>query len=231
MEFTLFQELAGMPVYSWIAFGLALVMVALVCVLLVKSRKAPTENKPHEAVPAMQKQSESTRALVYGALCIGLSFLLSYLKLFSMPQGGSLTPASMLPLALYAYWFGAKRGVLAGAVYGLLQLVQGAYVIHPVQFALDYVVAYACVGLAGLFPKSLPLGLIVGGICRIVCSVLSGVVFFAEYAGAMNVWVYSIGYNFFAMGPDVLICVVIALLPPVMHALDRLRPSFLPQKA
>ena len=66
----------------------------------------------------------NTKRLVYGALCIALSFALSYVKLFSMPMGGSITLCSMLPLMLYAYRFGTPAGLLAGLAYGLLQLIQ-----------------------------------------------------------------------------------------------------------
>ena len=65
-----------------------------------------------------------TKSLVYGALCIALSFALSYVKLFSMPMGGSVTLCSMLPLMFYSYRFGLSKGLLAGLAYGLLQLIQ-----------------------------------------------------------------------------------------------------------
>ena len=206
-----------MPAFSWIALGVAVVMAGLLVALVMKNYRKQPEG---EAAP---REQDKTRALVYGALCVALSFILNYMRLFTMPQGGSLTPASMLPLAAYAWCFGTKRGLLAGCVFGVLQLLQGAYVVHPVQFLLDYVLAYACVGLAGCFKSLIP-GIIVGGICRILCSVLSGVFFFASFAPeGMNVWAYSTGYNFLAMGPDVILCVLVALLPPIKKILSRMQ--------
>lgn len=221
MEFSLLEELRELALSQWVLIGVALALVAALWIALVRMHRTRKE----QAQPAPVQVKDTTRALVYGALCVALSFLLSYLKLFSMPQGGSITVASMLPLALYAYWFGLKQGLIAGVAVGILQCIQQPYVVHWAQFFLDYVFAFACFGLAGLFPRSLPLGLIVGGIGRILCSTLAGVIFFAEYAPAgMNVWAYSVGYNAGSLGPDVIICIVIALLPPMARVFERIRP-------
>ena len=66
-----------------------------------------------------------------------MSFALSYVRIFRLPMGGSITFASMLPFMLYSYMYGTKKGVLAGLVYGVLQAVQDPWIIHPAQFALD----------------------------------------------------------------------------------------------
>ena len=92
----------------------------------------------------------NTKALSYGAVCVALSFALSYVKFFSMPQGGSVTFASLLPLALYSYMFGTRRGVIVGVVYGLLQFVQSPQFYQPVQVLIDYPIAFGAIGLAGL---------------------------------------------------------------------------------
>ncbi|MBR2384770.1 MAG: energy-coupled thiamine transporter ThiT, partial [Clostridia bacterium] len=70
-------------------------------------------------------------------MCVALSFALSYIKLFEMPQGGSVTLFSMLPIMLFSYIYGMKKGLLVGVIYGLLQAVQDPYIIHPAQFLLD----------------------------------------------------------------------------------------------
>ncbi len=217
MTFSLFEELSGLPAVTYISLGLAAVLVAVLIVALVRARKSQASSSP---------QKNSVQALVYGAMCVALSFLLSYLKLFELPQGGSITVASILPVCLYAHWFGVKKGLLAGFVFGLLQFLQEPIAVHPVQPFLDYLFAFACLGLAGLFPKSLPLGILVGGIGRVLCSWVSGAVFFAEYAPeGMNAWVYSFGYQMISLGPDALICVVIALIPAFRRLTERLRPS------
>ena len=100
-----------------------------------------------------EKKEFDSKSIAYAAICIAMSFALSYIKLWSMPQGGSLTLASLLPLMLYAYMFGVRKGVMTGAAYGVLQCVQNPWLIHPAQFLLDYPVAFAAIGLAGMFAK------------------------------------------------------------------------------
>ena len=98
MEFVLWEKLAGLEGKELVMLIAAAVVAAALIVLLVCLRKRSAEEAPGKRV--------DTRALVYGALCISLSFVLSYIKLFSMPMGGSLTLCSMLPIAMYAWAFG-----------------------------------------------------------------------------------------------------------------------------
>jgi thiamine transporter len=122
-----------------------------------------------------------------------------------MPNGGSVTLISLLPLALYSYIFGIKKGVFVGFGYGLLQALQDPWLIHPAQFLLDYPTAFSAIGLAGIFKrlpfsKTLPqvkfvLGTALAGTLRFVASFLSGVFAFEAYAGGENLWVYSLLYN------------------------------------
>ncbi len=182
---------------------------------------------------AVRKQSKhmSTRMLAYAALCIALSFVLSYIRLYRMPQGGSITPASMLPLIAFAYLYGTGPGMLAGLAYGLLQMLQDPWIVHPVQAILDYPLAYAMMGLAG-FAHRLPVrkGLIVG-VClatvgRFVCAVLSGVVFFGSSTPVgQNALLYSMGYNLSYLGPDALVCALVCLIPGMGKAIERLGKS------
>lgn len=179
----------------------------------------------------MTDQSK-TRTLVYGALCIALSFALSYVKLFSMPMGGSVTLCSMLPLMFFAYRFGLGNGLLAGLAYGLLQLIQKPEIVHWLQLILDYPLAFMLIGLAGVAAKRddplsgaawrLPLGVLIGGAARLICHVISGAVFFGAYTPeGMNPWWYSFLYNGGYLGVDTLICMVVAAIPPVRKALLR----------
>lgn len=137
-------------------------------------------------------EKDNTRALAYAAVCIALSFALSYIRLFRMPQGGSVTAASILPLLIYSYMFGIRRGVAAGFIYGLMQAMQDPWIIHPAQFLLDYPVAYAAVGLAGIFRDvkvfkgnvivTFVLGAMVAGFGKYISQVMSGIFAFAMYA-------------------------------------------------
>lgn len=219
MQFVLFQKLKDLAgVELWMLLG-SIVLAAALLYAVIRYRKTA----PAAAAPA---QANRTRALVYGALCVSLSFILSYVKLLEMPMGGSLTLCAMLPLALYASVFGLRYGLLAGLALGMLQLLQDLYVVHWAQLILDYVIAYACYGLAGLFPRKLQLGLVVSGVGRLVCSVLSGVVFFAEYAAGWNsVWAYSLAYNGSYMLPEIILCVLISLLPPVKNIAGQMRKA------
>ena len=152
MKFVLFEKLSELEGKELIMFLLAAAVAACILVLLFVFKKHKAEN-----APALTKKAD-TRALVYGALCLSLSYVLSFIKLFSMPMGGSLTLCSLLPLAMYAWAFGPKAGFTAAFAYSLLQVIQGAWVVHPVQFVLDYFVAFTAFGLASLFPRCLPLG-------------------------------------------------------------------------
>jgi thiamine transporter len=155
--------------------------------------------------------SERVKTLVEGALCVALSVVFSYLKLFSMPQGGSIT-VEMAPLLYFSYRQGWKWGVAAGAMSGLLQMILMGYVAHPVQAVLDYPLAFACVGAAGFFKAAPLVGAIAGGVARLACHVLSGAIFFASYAPeGQNPWVYSIIYNATYLIPCLVISAALAL--------------------
>lgn len=157
-------------------------------------------------------KAEHTRSIAYAGVCIALAFALSYIKLFSMPQGGSVTLASMLPIMLYSCRYGTRKGLLVGLVYGMLQAVQDPYVIHPAQFLLDYPLAFAMLGLAGwageigLFGRRRGLAMLVGGVSaifmRYIAHVLSGIFAFAAYAhdaGAASVAGFSFAYNSYVL--------------------------------
>ena len=139
-------------------------------------------------------------------------------------MGGSITLCAMLPICLYAAVFGLRQGLLAGLALGILQLFQDLDVVHWAQLVLDYFIAFACYGLAGLFPKKLPLGLAVAALSRMLCSVLSGVIFFAEYAeGWSSVWAYSIVYNGSYMIPELILCILVSQIPVVKRLSARMQ--------
>lgn len=163
-----------------------------------------------------QKTKWTSSLLAYAALSIALAFVLSYIRLFRMPQGGTVTPASMLPMILFSYAFGIGPGLVASLAYGLLQAIQDPYIVGFWQFLLDYPIAFGVIGLTGLFAKRninwmLYVGIGVVSILRMACHTLSGVLFFAEYAGDVNPWIYSTGYNSFVL-VDAAICMVVALV-------------------
>ena len=171
------------------------------------------------------KTKFDSRCIALAGITVALSFALSYIKMFSMPQGGSITLASLLPIMLFAYIYGPKKGIFVGFIYGALQAMQDPYLIHPAQFLLDYPVAFAAVGLTGVFNKikkldKLPqikfaLGAIVAGTFRFISHVFSGVFAFgadAIDAGATNFWAYSTAYNSFVFIDIVIVIAVGALV-------------------
>lgn len=168
----------------------------------------------------------NTKVIVYGGLSISISFILSYIKLYRWPQGGSITPGSMLPLFVFSYIFGPIPGILAGSAFGLLKLVQGPYIVHPAQVLLDYIIAYAALGFSGFARENVGLGVILGGFGRFFSSFLSGVIFFASYAPeGMNPIVYSIAVNALVIGTDSLICLVLTFIPQVKMMIEELRKT------
>jgi len=153
-----------------------------------------------------------TKSIVYAAVCIAVGFALSYIRLFQGPQGGTVTVVSLLPLVVYSYVFGIRKGLIAGAIYGVLQAIQDPWLIHPVQFLLDYPIAFAGIGLAGIFRdvglfKSKPvlsvvLGAVVGGAFRYASHIVSGIFAFSSYAiyaGFDNAVLYSFVYNTYVL--------------------------------
>lgn len=164
-----------------------------------------------------KRKTNNTLALVYGGISIAMSFALSYARIFKMPAGGSVTVASLLPLALYSYMFGAKKGVMAGMIYGVLQIMQDPWIVHPAQVLLDYVIAFGVIGFTGLFRKipnkavGLGAGLVVASILRYLCHVCSGGLFFYAYANqAYDPWTWSFLYNTYVF-LDILIVIIVGI--------------------
>ena len=172
-----------------------------------------------------KKTSYNAKTLAYGAMAISAAFILSFIKIVEFPNGGSITVASMLPIFIYAYIAGPRAGILAGLCYGMLQYIQEPYFVHWTQLLLDYPIAFALLGTAGIFRGKQWLGALVGSMGRFLCHFLSGVVFFAEYAGEQNVFLYSFGYNISYILPDLIICLVILLLPSIKSAIKRLQTA------
>lgn len=181
---------------------------------------------------AGKNKKMNTKVLVYGGLCIAMSFTLSYIRLYHWPQGGSITPGSMLPMFIFAYMFGPRAGLIAGLAYGLLQMIQDLYVVHWAQVLLDYPIAFAAMGLAGLSRKYLPVSVIIGGFGRFMAHFISGFVFFGSYApeGMNPIW-YSFLVNILIVGTETAICFVMSLIPQLKAAVEKLKENALTGRA
>lgn len=197
----MFGDLTGMHWYT----------AAIVAVLLVMGL----------VISRSKKSKWTARRLSYAAMCIAIAFVLSCIKLYHAPQGGSTTPAAMLPLIMFALACGPVQGLTVGCAYGLLQLIEEPYVVHPLQLLCDYPLAYGAMALcclACLIPEKhsyfrLPVAVVLGYFARLVMAVISGAVFFAEYAGDQNAFIYSVTYNLGYLAPETLIALVISLIP------------------
>ena len=212
----MFDKFAEFPLTGWLAV-----------ILLLAGGVALTRLKKGTA-----RTVWTTKMLSLGAICMALSCVLSLVRLWKMPQGGSVTAASMLPMMLFAYVYGVGPGLTLGAVYGVLQFILKPYFYSLPQFLLDpwmlsvpqvlldYPVAFAMVGLAGVMRKhtnvklGLSVGVVLASLGRFIAAVASGVIFFAEYAEGtgLSPMTYSIVYNGSYMAPECVICVLVALL-------------------
>ena len=174
-----------------------------------------------------KKNRADTKAVTLSALMVALATGLGMLKLFEMPYGGTVTVFSMLPIVLCGYFLGTRRGVMAGMCVGLLNLIFGPYIIHPVQLLVDYPFAFGALGLSGLCAKmknGLVKGYIVSLIGRYLCAVISGIVFFGAYAPeGFNAVTWSLFYNFTYLAAEGLLTVVIISIPLVKKALEGLK--------
>ncbi len=162
---------------------------------------------------SIRKVKLTTKVLVLIAVTVALSTVLGSLTLYKMPQGGSITPGSMVPILLLSFIYGPEVGFLTGLIYGFINLITGPYILHPMQVLLDYPLPFMLLGLSGYF-KNTYLGCSVGVLGRFISHVLSGVIFFADYAGNQNPWIYSIVYNGSYLLPELFLTLIIfALLP------------------
>ncbi len=151
-------------------------------------------------------KSWNTRELAEVSVTVALSVVLNYIKIYQLPWGGSITLGSMVPIMLLSYRRGVKVGLMAGVVFGLVQMVLEGYIYYPLQIILDYPLAFACLGLAGLFKKHPLVGVVVALTGRFLSHFASGVLFFAEYAPPeMGPIVYSAVYNGSYMLPEIVI--------------------------
>lgn len=163
--------------------------------------------------------NKNVKVLVEGAMMIAIATILSFVKVAEMPYGGSVTAASMVPILIYAYRWGAGRGILVGVVYGLIQFMIDPYAAHPISVVMDYPLAFGVLGVMGLFAhKSSNVAKIITGIVvaiglRFVSHYLSGVIFFGMYAPEnMSPYWYSLVYNGAYLLPEMIISIIFFML-------------------
>jgi thiamine transporter len=179
---------------------------------------------------------------------VGLSTVMSLLKVYEAPLGGAVTLFSMVPIIVASYRHGLKWGLCTGFIYSVLQFLLGvgsvSYLAGPASIILcilfDYIVAFTVVGFGGMF-KSLKidknaqiiLGTIAVCVLRYAAHVFVGAVVWYEltksggwndYVQTVGMWTYSLVYNMQYMLPETVITVigaaaVINILPLVSKKL------------
>lgn len=196
--------------------GYAILALALILLLIALSNIGRKKNRPMK-----------TRQLVFCAVSMALAIVTSFIKLASLPFGGSITLFSMMFICLIGYFYGPQIGLTTGLAYGILQLIINPYIYAPLQVILDYPAAFAALGLSGLFYRKkhgLIIGYITGCIGRYICHVISGYIFFAAYAPEnMNPMLYTLGYNATYIVPEMIATIIILMLPPVSKAVAQIR--------
>lgn len=210
----------GLTTFGYVLCGIAVVALILAAAFLSSKKSS--------------RKKLSTKQLVFCAAAIALSFITSYIKVISMPYGGSITLFSMLFICLIGYWYGISVGIMTGLAYGILQFLQEPYVLSLFQVCCDYVLAFAALGLTGLFHKSkngLVKGYILGILVRGLFHTIGGYLYWMDYMPenfpqALSS-VYPIVYNYSYILAEGVLTVIVILLPPVSKALAQVKKSAL----
>ena len=158
-------------------------------------------NKPKEYT-----SYSTSRVLAEISIFVALATALSFIIVYALPEGGSITAASMVPILWLALRRGPKVGIVAGVLYGFIQLAIMPFVIDPVQLLIDYPLAFGVLGLAGFFSNKPIIGAAVGISGRFVMHFIAGVVWWAPvYAPTLNPFAYSAVYNASYLLPELII--------------------------
>lgn len=172
----------------------------------------------------------STKQLVFCAAALAMAFITSYIKIWNMPWGGSVTLCSMLFIVLVANWYGVGTGILVGFAYGILQFIQEPYVLSFFQVCCDYILAFAALGIAGFFAKSkngLLKGYIAAVIARGAFHALGGYLYWMDYMPdnfpQSLKSIYPIAYNYSYLLAEGVITVIILSIPAVRKGLGRVK--------
>ena len=174
----------------------------------------------------MSSSYTKTRIMVECALMIALGTILANIKIYELPNGGSITLFSMLPFIMISFRHGVKWGLFTGFVNGCLQMLLGFWAPPTPTFLyflgevlLDYLVAFMALGTAEFFARpfknrmvGVAVGTAVAGFLRFMCSFLSGVLVWGNLSDGLPAWTYSLTYNGSYMLVECIICIALGLL-------------------
>ena len=201
---------------------------------------------------SFQIRNAKTRKLVVCAMLIAIAVALSFVVIYHSPFGGSVTVLSMLPIVLIGYLYGVKWGFGSALVFGILKILVSMNTVSALFMPgdsqqiwwkaiiiclLDYVLAYAILGISSLFRRigkpsaALGVGALVATVCRYIVHVVSGAIFYGEwaewffgelgetvadilakYSGASLSILYSAVYNAVYMLPEIILTTVAAFI-------------------
>lgn len=197
---------------AWILAALFVVIAALLVARRIKAKHFPT------------------RQLVFCALLLALSYATSFIQIFQLPYGGSVTLCSMLFICYVGYVYGLGAGITTAFSYSMLQFLQNPWILSPLQVCLDYFFAFTALGLSGLFCHKNH-GLIVGYLFAIFWrgffNMLAGYVFWMDYMPEnfpqVIAWAYPIVYNYGFVIMEAILTVFVISIPAVSSALQRVK--------
>ncbi|MBR2871284.1 MAG: energy-coupled thiamine transporter ThiT [Clostridia bacterium] len=212
----------------YLSAGLFVAVLVALCFIIGRKNKSPF----------------NTKCISLAGICLAISFTLSYIKFeAAWLQGGSITLVSFLPICIFAYVYGMKKGLLVGFIYGILQAVQDPFIVHPAQFLLDYPIAFSTIALSGMLtdlnvlndkqPLKFAISALLTGIFRYVAHTISGVFAFGAYAmdaEASSFFAFSAVYNTYVFIDIALVIVAgIALFSSkaFRKELDKLNAKFI----
>ena len=203
----------------------ALVVIAILVLILIDVFRG--RNKDQRS-----SSKSPVTTMTFTGVSIALAYVLSFIRIWEMPWGGSITLLSMFFVTFVGYLFGPGTGFAAAFVYGILQFIQsgGSYMLSPFQVCCDYFLAFTALGASGFFrnkKNGLIIGYIVAVLLRGVFHTIGGYLYWMDYMPenfpASLAVIYPVAYNYAYILPEALITVIVILLPPVKKGLNRIK--------
>ncbi|RBP96441.1 thiamine transporter [Cytobacillus firmus] len=171
----------------------------------------------------------SLTAMIEASFFAAFAIILDFLPSLKLSPSISIS-AAMIPIFILAFRWGFKVSFISGLLWGILQIAMGdAWIATPLQAFIEYFIAFACIGLAGLFfrpiqnqlrsgNKKKALGWVVlavfaGSLARYFWHFIAGVLFFGSYAPeGMSPVLFSFLANGATMLGAAILCSILAVL-------------------
>ena len=168
----------------------------------------------------LRKFKLNTKTMIVVALFAACNLVLSKIQLIQYPQGGGINLLSSLPILMVGLLYGPITGMTCGLVAGLISLIGGAYIIHPAQFLLDYILPTMLLGVSGIFgsdsKKNIFIGCLIAVLLKQTAHILSGCIYFGAYAwDGWDPLPYSIVYNLSGTGVEGLLSSIVLTVMPL----------------